>query len=423
MWLPKTAADAFTCVVAESDRNELGSDPSNADQLDIPLGPAPAAGLVYPELSGPLYMLTRSCYLAVMGEREEPWEFMLNVISRGFDLRVIPEILGWRQMGTVSRSRVYNRLPCVLDRIQAYEKLLPLELRDLASLAYNRLRNAPHAATILDQPTSMKAQATIVIPLLRQVDAWLDQAVRSAIRQTAPCEVVVVTSQETPQSNRDVLGELASRHDNLRVLFRDLPRGFPQTVNFGMRAATTDRIGILLSDDWLDPDCIAECLAHNADIVSTSRAIYHEDGVTPVANSTRILRLKEYLRLETLESQAAYLTHFFLFRKAALECAGYLDESIGDFPGIDDHHLIWTMLEQGASVALIERRLYNVRDHDGERLTLADADEARRNLGKILHKHHVLEPEFSRLLEAHGHWYGKTLYAVLGARHTPVPEK
>jgi hypothetical protein len=259
----------------------------------------------------------------------------------------------------------------------------------------------------------MNVHATIVIPLLRQNDAWLDQAVRSAVGQTARCEVIVVTSRETPQSNRDLLVKLSSRHDNLRVLFRDLPRGFPQTVNFGIQSASTNRIGILLSDDWLELNCVAESLEHTDDIVSTAHVHYHADGVTLVEGSSRIHTRANYLACPTLESRASYLKYFFLFQKAALERAGYLDESIGDFPGIDDYHLIWTLLEQGATVSIVEKCLYNIRDHDGERLTLADPDEAVRNLEKILRKHHVPEVEIPGLLAAHRDWYGKPVYAVL----------
>ncbi len=262
----------------------------------------------------------------------------------------------------------------------------------------------------------MSDRATVVIPLLTQVDAWLDRAVRSAATQTAPCEVIVVTSRETPVSNRNILNQIGLEHGNLRVIFRDLPRGFPQTLNLGMRAANTDRIGILLSDDWLEPGCVAACLEHTADIVCSGHFTYYADGVTKVEGADRKLRLDKFLALRGLEEKASYLTHFFLFQKDALERAGYVDETIGDFPGIDDHHLIWTMLEQNAGVAIVEECLHNYRDHDGERLTMADPEHAVRNLGKILHKHHVEEPEFSRLIAAHRSWYGKPLHQVLRAR-------
>jgi hypothetical protein len=184
-----------------------------------------------------------------------------------------------------------------------------------------------------------------------------------------------------------------------------------------MRAATAGRIGILLSDDWLEPDCIAECLRYQQDIVSTSHRFYHADGTTPIPRAARLLRLADFEAQRTLEEKASYLTHFFLFQKAALERAGYVDETVGDYPGIDDYHMIWTMLEQGATVAIVEKFVHNMRDHDGERLTLADPVQAVRNLEKILRKHGVEEPDFSRLVREHGRWYGKTLLAVLNEPH------
>jgi Glycosyl transferases group 1/Glycosyl transferase family 2 len=254
--------------------------------------------------------------------------------------------------------------------------------------------------------------ATIVIPLLRQKDAWLEQAVRSAAKQTAPCEVIVVLSLRTPPSNRDLVNQLAAQHPNVKILTEER-EGFPQSLNTGIRAARTERIGFLLSDDWLEPDCLAECLALNADIVSTSHSTVYEDGVTPVEGGDRPLRLDEFLACSTHELRASYLTHFLLFHKAALERAGYVDESIGDYPGVDDYHLPWTMLEQGASVAVVERYLYRMRDHAGDRLTLADPAQARRNLEKILCKHGVVEPEYSRILTEHSHWFGRPMNVVL----------
>jgi GT2 family glycosyltransferase len=259
----------------------------------------------------------------------------------------------------------------------------------------------------------MTPAASIVIPLLRQKDEWLAAAVRSAVGQTAPCETIVVASRETPRSNRDVLGDLSAGHENLRVLFRDLPAAFAATINFGMRAAAAQRVGLLLSDDWLEPDCIAECLAHTEDIVSTGHRVFYADGLTPVERATRRSTMERFLSRPTLEQKASYLTHFFLFRRSALERAGWVDETVGDFPGVDDYHLIWTMLEHGASVAVVEKCLYNYRDHEGERLTLADPMLAEENLGKILRKHDVTEPEFSRLTAAHRRWFGRPLYAVL----------
>jgi Glycosyl transferase family 2 len=258
-------------------------------------------------------------------------------------------------------------------------------------------------------------EASIVIPLLRQRDEWLRQCVESAAMQSARCEVVVAHSTASPASNIKLLAEMAEKWCNLRLVPRNPPESFPGTVNLGISHTTTGRVGLLLSDDWLEPNCVESCLERAADIVCTGNTAYFEDGVTVNEKASQRLSNRVYLSLTTLEAKASYLEHFFLFSKGALLSAGGLDESIGNFPGIDDYDLIWTLLERGATVEIVERNLYNYRDHDGERLTLADPEQAVINLRKILSKHGVGQAEMEKIVEAHRRWFGKAIYQVLAA--------
>lgn len=259
----------------------------------------------------------------------------------------------------------------------------------------------------------MDRLATIIIPLKRQKDEWLDQCVLSAIQQTAPCEVIVVRSDATPGSNLQVLEKRRSQLNHLRVMVEQTPGSFPGAINLGIRFATTSRIGLLLSDDWLEPDTVARCLAFSEEIVCTGLTAYLADGVTVHPGASQTLTMAHYRELESLQERASYLQHFFLFQREALIRAGGLDESIGNFPGVDDYDLIWTLLELGATVSIVEQRLYNYRDHTGERLTLAEAGEATRNLAKILRKHRVPAPQLEQLIKAHSRWYGRPIHEVL----------
>ena len=172
---------------------------------------------------------------------------------------------------------------------------------------------------------------------------------------------------------------------------------------------------MLLSDDWLDHEAVASCLPVDADIVCTGLTAYYADGVTIYPRASATLTYQRYLKLPTLEAKASYLEHFFLFRKAKLLEVSGLDETIGNFPGIDDYDLIWTLLERGATVGIVEQRLYNYRDHGGERLTLADPAEAARNLEKILRKHGIAQSEIPAMVRAASRWYGKPIHEVLAA--------
>ena len=261
----------------------------------------------------------------------------------------------------------------------------------------------------------MTLAATIIIPLRRQRDAWLEQCVLSAVGQSASCETLVVRAADAPPSNLALLERLAQEWGNLRVIVEEQPGSFPAAINLGIRHARAERIGLLLSDDWLDREAVAHCLPIDADIVCTRHTVYYADGVTVLQGASKTLTMRDYLNLPTLEAKAKYLEHFFFFRKAALSEAGGLNETIGNFPGIDDYDLIWTLLERGASVAIVEHRLYNYRDHDGERLTLADPAQAARNLEKILRKHGIAESEIPAMVRKASRWFGKPYYKVLAA--------
>lgn len=254
--------------------------------------------------------------------------------------------------------------------------------------------------------------ASVLIPLLNQVDAWLDQAVRSALGQTVPCEVIVVISSRTGPSNRATLARLQRGFPELIVLQRP-KEGFAAGLNFGIQSASAQRVGFLLSDDWLGPAAVEECLGHAADIVSTGSTVYAADGFTPIDRAHRMLIMEEYDRQPDLERKASYLNHFFLFQKRKLQEVGGLDESLGDSPGIDDYDLIWTLLEHGASVSIVEKSLYNFRDHPGDRLTTRDPKEMTSTMTRILAKHHVAGQRAEQLLARHARWFGRPMYEVL----------
>ena len=133
--------------------------------------------------------------------------------------------------------------------------------------------------------------------------------------------------------------------------------------------------------------------------------------------------MKGFRACPTIEQQASYLKHFFLFRKQAVLEVGGLDETIGSAPGIDDFDLIWTLLENGASVAIVEKQLYHYRDHDGERLTLQDKGQLVENLRKILRKHGVWDADAAEIISRHAPWYGRPMYQVIEERLHATPSQ
>ena len=120
--------------------------------------------------------------------------------------------------------------------------------------------------------------ASIIVPLLVQKDEWLEQCILSALQQTVPCQTVVVISPHTPGSNLNLLNQLKEGYTQLLVVPQDPDTGLAEAINLGLRTASTDRVGLLLSDDWLERHTVASCMAYDSDIVCTGMTIFHEDG-------------------------------------------------------------------------------------------------------------------------------------------------
>jgi len=181
-------------------------------------------------------------------------------------------------------------------------------------------------------------------------------------------------------------------------------------LNLGVRQASAGRIGFLMSDDWLDARAVAACLSRSEDIVSTGRTFYAADGTTELKELAQAHTEEAFNALRTTVDRATFLSHFFLIRKAALERANGVDETIGNSPGVDDFDLIWTMLEQGASASIVPEALYNYRDHEDIRLTRSNPAEMLATFQRILDKHSLPVPERRRILAQHTPWFGTSMW-------------
>jgi GT2 family glycosyltransferase len=221
--------------------------------------------------------------------------------------------------------------------------------------------------------------------------------------------VIVVHSSRTSISNLCLLRSLELKYRNLKVKGQKHRPGFAGAINLGIESATSERIGLLMTDDWLALDAVERCWKSPHDIVSTGLTAYRADGCTRLAEISTQPRPREFEEITNLADKASYLSHFFLFRTVTLKAIGGVDETIGDFPGVDDFDLIWVLLERGATVGIVEESLYNYRDHGGDRLTLKARATAVMNLEKILLKHKVSESEYRRLIASHSQWYGDTI--------------
>lgn len=255
-----------------------------------------------------------------------------------------------------------------------------------------------------------KSNATIVIPLLNQVDAWLEQCVRSALEQTVKAEVIVVISPLTCDSNLAVLQNIGVEQKSLKIITRPPGSQFAGAINAGFAAADCERVGLLLSDDWLEEDALEACLARSEDLVATGRIAYDADGHTKLWEN--LPKVSRYATLADDESRASYIGHFMVFRRERFQAVGGVDPDIG-LTGADDYDLPWCLIEAGATVGLVERGLYNYRDHEQQRLTLRNRESQVHDLVRLLAKHGIENERAEELIRGKQKWFGEPVYRVL----------
>ncbi|MDH3690099.1 MAG: hypothetical protein OEU36_11545, partial [Gammaproteobacteria bacterium] len=209
-------------------------------------------------------------------------------------------------------------------------------------------------------------------------------------------------------------------HENIAVLSQPPNTGYARAFNVGIEHACTERVGFLLSDDWLSELAVSACLKFSTDIVSTGLVIFDACGKKRIAD--RRVDLSQFLALPSLEAKASYLKHFLLFKKERLLEVGGVDETIGR-TGPDDYDLVWTLLECGATVAVTGYPCYNYRDHFGQRLSLRSREDQVRDLQKILDKHGVNGDERKAVIARRASWYGAPIQVTMKRKSKSNAEK
>lgn len=120
------------------------------------------------------------------------------------------------------------------------------------------------------------SNVTVVIPTFNRSE-FLRDAVKSCLRQTVPCKIIVVdhgSSDDTPEVARSFGGDI----DYVR---RDVDSGPEFAWIDGLLRTTTKYAKILHDDDWLEPDFLRQgllALTEDCAFVISNASIVEENG-------------------------------------------------------------------------------------------------------------------------------------------------
>ena len=122
----------------------------------------------------------------------------------------------------------------------------------------------------------MTPEVSLVIPCCN-VERYVEQCVRSAMAQTLQNIEIICVNDGSTDSTLEVLQKLAVEDERIRII--DKPNsGYGNSMNVGFDAACGRYIGILESDDFIEPDMLqvhAELAEeHDLDVVKSNFYFY-----------------------------------------------------------------------------------------------------------------------------------------------------
>lgn len=235
------------------------------------------------------------------------------------------------------------------------------------------------------------APITVLLPLKYYERRFLAEALDSIFTQTVPQWRLLIIVEPEDLATFEVVLDNALRDERVCLVANE-GRKLSGAFNTGMRAATTEFVGILFADDRWAPHAVETLQATvaaypMADFFHSARRIVDGDGrpLSSVQQPPDSVSADDFIWTGTVK-------HLLCWRREKALSFGGMDESLNSV-GPDDYDFPWTMLENGAVFQAVHECLYVYRDHrDGYRLTTHLPRSVHlKELRSILRKHGVSE--------------------------------
>ncbi len=100
------------------------------------------------------------------------------------------------------------------------------------------------------------AKISVIIPIYN-AEKYLKQCVRSVLDQTLKDIEIICVNDGSKDGSKDIIDALAKSDNRIKVIHKE-NSGYGASMNMGLAAATGEYIGIVESDDFIEPDMYEE---------------------------------------------------------------------------------------------------------------------------------------------------------------------
>lgn len=201
---------------------------------------------------------------------------------------------------------------------------------------------------------------SIVIPLYRTKEAYLNELLESVLAQTYPYwELCLADGGGSEYSLEDTVKRLVGWEK--RIKYQLLPKnaGIAENTNAAIRMATGDYVALADHDDLLAPNALYEC-AKTLRRHKGAEVLYTDEDKVDMSGKTHFEpNFKPDFNPDYLRSQN-YICHMFVVKRSHLEQVGLLRQ---EFDGAQDYDFILRCCEQANEIYHIPKILYHWRCH------------------------------------------------------------
>lgn len=200
---------------------------------------------------------------------------------------------------------------------------------------------------------------SIIVPVYN-VERYIDKCINSILEQTYPHIELLLIDDGSPDKSGTICDRYAQKDNRVRV-FHKQNAGVSAARNTGINHAKGKFITFVDSDDWLEPQCIGECLniinKNKLDFLQFSSKRVNDKGDTlfRYTGKTTILNVNQYVEAAQIYIAAGcsmYRTDIIKFSNLKYD----EDLKLGE-----DQLFIYRYISKCKSCMRIEDQLYNYR--------------------------------------------------------------
>jgi glycogen synthase len=199
---------------------------------------------------------------------------------------------------------------------------------------------------------------SIIVPYF-QLEAEVEQTVRSALAQTHPAIEVLIVNDGSLRAEDAIVFQLAEQHPNLRLVTQP-NSGLGPARNFGVRCARGEYVLPLDADDTIDPRLVERCLEaleRDPDLAYVATwTHYHDEDMRPDPSGAGYNPYGNWSRL--IERNNVGGTCTALIRRSVFEL-GFTYSP--DLTSYEDWFLYRELHHAGHHGAVIPEPLFNYR--------------------------------------------------------------